>query len=236
MTDDNRCLIWGENHKAAVNPNHLKRESYVNDSARAGGGYNIDNYAIERVKRLSPIQKARLTTWLIEQRSHGNTYPWVTVDIINYTNSKRPLPVHERADRLLRYIRDHTGPEGTPYKLGDVRGLRDPIDAALAWSESTSMDEVNYLMKYLDEKRWVEAAPFAGGAYHSVIMTVDGYARIEEQLVNVDLAQAFVAMWFDDKMTDAYEKGIEPAIREAGYTPLKESTKKNISIRSTMKS
>ena len=38
---------------------------------------------------------------------------------------------------------------------------------------------------------------------------------------SVDSAQAFVAMWFDDEMNDAYEKGIKPAIEQSGYTPMR---------------
>ena len=37
----------------------------------------------------------------------------------------------------------------------------------------------------------------------------------------VNSEQAFVAMWFDESVDEAYEKGIEPAIRDAGYRPLR---------------
>lgn len=37
----------------------------------------------------------------------------------------------------------------------------------------------------------------------------------------VNSEQTFVAMWFDESVDEAYEEGIEPAIREAGYKPLR---------------
>ena len=45
-----------------------------------------------------------------------------------------------------------------------------------------------------------------------------GYARLAElDSMNSDSKQAFVAMWFDDTMKDAYDQGISPAIEDAGY-------------------
>ena len=49
---------------------------------------------------------------------------------------------------------------------------------------------------------------------------MDGYNRIAEAESNVDSAQAFVAMWFDPQMDEAYDKGIKPGIEDAGYKPL----------------
>ena len=34
-------------------------------------------------------------------------------------------------------------------------------------------------------------------------------------------SQAFVAMWFDASMDDAWENGFHPALEEAGYDPLR---------------
>ena len=48
-------------------------------------------------------------------------------------------------------------------------------------------------------------------------MTVDGHNQIFEQHSNLDIAQAFVAMWFDDSMDEVYEKGILPAIEKCGF-------------------
>ena len=53
-----------------------------------------------------------------------------------------------------------------------------------------------------------------------------GHERVahdEESLVR----DAFVAMWFDQQMNDAYKKGIEPGIRDAGFVPIRIDEKKD---------
>jgi nucleoside 2-deoxyribosyltransferase len=47
--------------------------------------------------------------------------------------------------------------------------------------------------------------------------------EIEENLQKTEAGnkRAFVAMWFDSTMKDFYEKGIKPAVEEAGYTAVR---------------
>lgn len=50
------------------------------------------------------------------------------------------------------------------------------------------------------------------------ILTLRSWVIIENlQNSAIDSKQAFVAMWFDSTMKDFYEKGIKPAVEEAGY-------------------
>ena len=62
----------------------------------------------------------------------------------------------------------------------------------------------------------------------TVKVTVDGRSHIEEEKVNVDSAQGFIAMWFDDSMKAASRDGIEPAIVDAGYSPMRIDAKLDI--------
>jgi hypothetical protein len=53
-------------------------------------------------------------------------------------------------------------------------------------------------------------------------VTIEGYKRLSEiQKSGRRSAQAFVAMWFDPSMASIYDKAIAPAIRDAGYMPLR---------------
>ncbi len=52
-------------------------------------------------------------------------------------------------------------------------------------------------------------------------LTLKGLNRLETGGMALVSNTAFVAMWFHDKVSDAYNKGIEPAIREAGYEPMR---------------
>ena len=166
------------------------------------------------VKNMPDGEKAKLTTWLIDQRLQGDAQPLVTEERINHAKSKPALPVHERADRLLRLIAEASKPVGTMVQVDSS----DP--SALAWSESIEDSEVFYLASYLEEKNCLKGR-FSIDCSFSGVVTVDGFSLIADQATNVDLAQAFVAMWFDSSMDDAYYQGIEPAIREAGYKALR---------------
>ena len=58
--------------------------------------------------------------------------------------------------------------------------------------------------------------------YDAVNVTHKGYARYEElQRKSVDSSLAFVAMWFDSSMDAVYNEAIAPAIRDAGYDPVR---------------
>ena len=59
-------------------------------------------------------------------------------------------------------------------------------------------------------------------------VTVDGHSRIEELKVNADSTQAFVAMWFDDSMNEAFKQGMELAVSQAGYRPMRIDRKEHI--------
>ena len=93
----------------------------------------------------------------------------------------------------------------------------------MAWSESTTLSEVNSLLEYLIHKNWISSI----GQNHYVV-TVDGHGHIADLRTNVDSSQAFVAMWFDASMTEAYEKAIKLAIKESGYEPLRIDRKPDV--------
>ena len=208
------CPIWGEELSAPVRRYPREGITYVLNSPRAGGAYYLLGDANREVGKLPDEQKAILTTWLIDQRQQGADWPGVTEGVLEHIKTKTPLPVHERADRLLRFIADQSKPIGTRVQVNSGE------PEALAWSESASLIEVDYLLRYLIEKDWLAGNLYVNSSFSGEV-TVDGFGHIAEQATNVDLAQAFVAMWFDPSMDEAYRLGIEPAISEAGYKALR---------------
>ncbi len=210
------CPIWGKDYKAEGFYSQSDKLCKVDDSPRAGGGYQVSGVTVVAVvKNMTDGEKAKLTTWLIDQRLQGEAQPLITEEIIDYAKSKAALPVHERADRLLRFIAEQSKPIGIRVKSDSSNH-----SGALAWSEAVSNIEISYLMSYLEESNWLKGNVLPDGSF-SVEVTVDGFSHIGEQATNVDLAQVFVAMWFDTSMEEAYYRGIEPAIREAGYKALR---------------
>ncbi len=234
MANGNICLIWGNGYEARVGGRTRGSSDMiyeVHHSPRAGGNYAITQDAQFKLPEgwLDDSEKARLTTWLIDQRNMGVRYPLVSEDIFEEVRSRPPLPIHERANRLLRFIAEQTKTIGTAYNTSNEN------PAAYAWSESIGKSEIQYLIHYLFKAKALEI-PI--GAFpplvdtteipYEVMVSVEGHSQIELQGTNTDSTQAFVAMWFHDSTNDAYEKGIVPAIREAGYKPLRVDRKEHI--------
>ena len=215
------CQIWGSSYPATVYINEDPSYARV-DSIRTAGRYKFAGDAKLYINELDDRAKARLTTWLVDQRTHGDELPEVTEAVINHIKTKPSLEVYERADRLLRFVAESID------TLGDhVTVSSEDCDAACAWSESIEWKEVFYLLSYLKAKGWLDTGIFQDNMFKGW-PTVDGYNRIGERRANVDASQTFVAMWFDDSMNEASENGIEPAIREAGYIPLRIDRKEHV--------
>ncbi len=215
------CLIWPEySARIMQSSNFVLTDIY--DSPRAGGLYEAGVVTKFLIEQLNEGQKAIMTTYFIEQHAQGVTVPKITEGLIEYVKTRQPLSVHERADRLLRFIANQTKSVGTPYLVK----ADDP--ATHAWSESTDNGEIGFLVDYLLQKEYLDSRSDVGvrrfGDYvipASVRVTVEGHSHIAVQETNMRGDQAFVAMWFNAAMTDVYDQGIEPAIRDAGYEPFR---------------
>ena len=215
------CRIWGETYEATGFVKHDPSVAVVENSDRAGGGYVIGGSVRPWIKELNDQEKARLTTWLIDQRSRENEQPEITKDVVQYVRNHRPLPVHERAERLLRFIVDQLK------TVSDALEIHEQTFAAYAYSESTDFDDISYFLSYLNDLGWIDLRGSSFGS-RRVTVTVAGYSRIEEQTTNVDSSQAFVAMWFHESTVDAFEDGVEPAIEQAGYKALRIDRKEHV--------
>ena len=226
----NTCQIWGSDHPVEGWHNPVDHTFHIDSSPRTGGGYLIpDLVETWAVEDMSPEEKARLTTWLIDQRSQGEERPLITKGTIEYVKAKSPLPVHERADRLLRLLADQTTLLGTTFDI------RKDLGAVYAWSESIRREEIGYLVDYLVKMEWVDSIPRVTtvrcGDYQIPALlrvTVGGRGRISELKANVDSSQVFVAMWFSEEMTACFEKGIRPAVEAAGFRAMRIDQKEHI--------
>ncbi|MEO8313789.1 MAG: hypothetical protein ABI645_03245 [Pseudomonadota bacterium] len=228
MSTDNICAIWGTPANALRSSDYGDKR--VMDSPRAGGKYLVTGTAASMLANRSETDKVRLTSWLIEQRRLGLECPEVTSNILKDIEHQRQASVHERADALLRYL------AGKSNLLGTVVTFRVPIEPKsaatvhemMAWTTSRQDSEIVTLAEYCHTQEWIEhRAPrnqtlAERGQLHELMLRPPGYARLGVlDAIGTVSQQAFVAMWFDESMTDAYEKGIAPAIRDAGYTPLR---------------
>lgn len=224
------CPIWGSRFKATGNYDPENDTYYVEDSGRAFAGYRIKRFLLEEfVKPMSDDRKALLTTWLIDQFNRGNYQPEITIGVLAGLRRKQPLSVQARADRLLTLL----SLAAKTQKLGSYSRIPFNWYTGFAWSESTDHDDVQYLVEYLGKMGWLESDPL-GPQVAPVAdwrVSVEGHARADElqRAGNItESAQCFIAMWFHESMNDALERGIEPAIEEAGYEPFRIDRKEHI--------
>lgn len=234
----NRCPIWPgyqtEHVAESLSPEDI---AYVVSSARAWCDYSINAEARSLLsgedKRINDRVRARLTTFLVDIRSSGDAFPLVTPELIERAILASPMAVQTRADRLLMFIGRRCNTINKVFSMGDKdpaygeQGgtVVHPIASkfpnhygALAWTESTSDGELEYVWDYLaDETKWIKPAvnPF------SCIITPAGHARIAELSTRTDSAQAFVAMWLDKSIKHIYKDAIAPAVAAAGYDHLR---------------
>ena len=97
-------------------------------------------------------------------------------------------------------------------------------------SETLGNDEVYFLTDYLAAQGWIiKGREIRSGATiwdatngtYLCSVTVPGYQQVEQMQAAKQTSQCFVAMWFDRSMDEAYDYGIEPAVEQAGYTPMR---------------
>lgn len=215
------CPIWGKEYYAKGSRYPRERVIEVTDSLRAGGAFKLDYEVAYRLESFKQESKLLLTSWLVEQWIRGDKMPDVTAAKLESIRNRRSLQPHERADNLLRFLARKTRRVGDFMKIpsrstSQHNVLADPdCWRAMAWSESTSIEEVDYFLNYLTDKQWTRSN------YPAHTVTVEGHSHIADLQVNVDSSQAFVAMWFSEEMSEAYDRGIEPAVKEAGYSSLR---------------
>ena len=165
-------------------------------------------YAREKALRgLGPLN-------LVQEINDGNReLPNVTT-VERVLERMRPIfaNVAERMDRALLNI-GRMSPD-----LG--KGVWMVRDATVYAQSNTSR---RFIMQALIDRGWLtivrenDVAP-------CVQLTSEGWSHVgelERASGGLDSTQAFVAVWFDPQVGDAYENGIEPAVKEAGYEPVR---------------
>ena len=213
------CPIWGEDFSATVSPSDRYLMDYV-DSPRAGGQFKLYHNTRWMINELSPKKKAQLTTWIIDQHLRGVNEPEITADIVKDVINEASPSFRIRAERVLSFINDQISTtRQTFFSLYNVS------PCIYAWSESIAEHEVGQIITYLiDNKLLTHSDRVAmidlGGFKVPKVVRVSGEGQIQldDLRASVDSAQAFVAMWIDDSMREAYEEGIRPAIAKAGYS------------------
>lgn len=242
MSNDQICPIWGTPAEIISHPSQCNGGGgYDVISPRAGGKYWIAGIVLDNLGNSDIQTKVNLTNWIVEQNNLG-TIPKIQIETLQKLNNQPKTSLLERQDRILRFLEkksEHIS-EIHEFDLADGeilihQGISlnsvDPKSFELmAWSCSYKHSELEYLLAYLIELEYIVVQDLSaiGGGY-SCRIEPKGYARLTElDGANLESSQVFIAMWFDDSMKNAYEKGIEPAIYDSGYKPMLINQKQHI--------
>jgi hypothetical protein len=143
--------------------------------------------------------------------------------------------VVEKANRLLKVLVDKSDYFGFKVTIDktDVfynnQQTADRIPSLLligaAWALHN--EELTHLLRYLEEEQLISQR--INSPYVSVIVSAKGFAHIDRlKYAESKSMQGFCAMWFDDSVSNLWEKAIEPAIGNAGYQPLRIDKKEHV--------
>jgi len=143
-----RCTVW---NTVASDQSGRGRDEFLLDSPRAGGSYFISRTAAAMLGSRDERVKASLTAWPVDRSRMGMRCREVMSSSIEAEAHYRDLIVHHRVDRLLGFITEQTPRIGAVFSLTSQR----ITCAAMAWSESTDMEEVRSLPNRIVKHGWL---------------------------------------------------------------------------------
>ena len=218
------CAIWQTPAKRKP-AQTLPFTSWI-DSPRTGGEYLIDDDWVDFAQGHGERCKARLTSWLVDQRRLGNRCPEVTREKIEAARNAQDMRVSQRVDRVLQFLEARTRTPGEAVTIDpnpDVESHHAKVTVyyqLLAHSESIGWNDLKYLLDHLAERRMVRKLISSRHEY-PYLLEVRGFERLDElKKVGPASDRVFIAMWFDDSL-DAASESIKDAIEAAGYQAIR---------------
>lgn len=135
-----------------------------------------------------------------------------TYNIQAIIDSQMPS-VSERANLLLKRVNAHTTYLGQKVNILDGGFLR--------YTFSNVDSDLIFLSEFLESEELVKK--FVSPGSFSLALTPKGFSITEKNtgINNTEGKSAFVAMWFDKQLKDAFELGIREAIQSAGYSAIR---------------
>ncbi|MGC3989608.1 MAG: hypothetical protein QM796_08020 [Chthoniobacteraceae bacterium] len=192
------------------------------------------------LEHLSAEQIANASNYVFENQ--GLTLVGESISFLLTISSRT---VAEKAERMLRFIGQNAPPgrsllpgvwqsNGQMEILNKIAEQPFPVDKAsenacenefpyLAASGAIDQDEAYYLVFiYLLELGFLKSEDAQG----TVIVTPLGWKEIQTRQLSEGTI-AFVAMWFDPQLTEAWKGPITRGVRKAGYEPFRVDQKEH---------
>jgi hypothetical protein len=169
--------------------------------------YNRDE-GLPKVR--SPDDMVRLSGWVREQNATGVAPVRITPETWHRVARMRLPGLRERASRALAYLaRD-------PFNASFPRAtaVQDPELQGRSYSKGER--DVSQLIEILMDQGFLRVSGAAA------VLTVKGLLEAEaQQAPGSNSPNGFVAMSFDPSLRDVWTNGFDPAIRAAGFHPVR---------------
>jgi hypothetical protein len=217
------CSIEGA--KLTSHPTH---DAYSIKCAQCGP-FTIARRAQVNIDGIDDSARWKISAWLVE-----NAPPIFSESDIDAALGSPTPTLHKRADRMLRWIRTKFPPSRVfeMNDLGHTIYSDEPIGGALGslvasplvpvgWNRD--LDEMSFMVIevlhkemgfLLSQNKWQFQISPKG------LLHLEGRAGEQSSV-------GFCAMWFNDEVKPIWTQVIEPAVRSAGYEPLRIDSKQH---------
>ena len=218
--NEGTCPIWTGSSAGTVQTGDVADPKRF-WSPRAGGVFEIPGGTLMPDMKIPDEEtRKKVSSWIWERNAafeelsakEDGQMPELTPALIEEIGKRRPLPVETRIDRALRVI--GRPPKGLSMSATPVTAAHERFMAATECGDTT---EMAWLLDQLAETGLLTS----GVGASRYVLSLKGLDRLETGGEAVVSRTAFVAMWFNDEVNDAYDAGIDPAIRDAGYEPVR---------------
>ena len=214
------CPIWGTPATVVGSS-----DARVN-SPRAGGEYRIAGTAHVMIEHWTAVEKAKLTTWLVDQRRFGDACPLITSYVLANVQNSSSLRFSEKKRRLFLWLSSRNAKAHHDVAYAGVMKpqVTQTHNELAAWMGCEEDKEVGAIINLLASDGLFERRDVG-----RVRLSSRGFDYLESiETGGAATDQAFVAMWFTPELDSAYEQAIAPAILDAGYRPLRIDQKETI--------
>ena len=229
------CPIWQEECLVECPSNEEGLKGGVCNCLRAGGIFECAN-TMSLFPRLNDEEKILTSGWIAHENFIGESIPLVDEITLQRVIS-RPMPaVSERLNLALKWLIVQSGVRFGIRPLdysegGESFGVRIARLMAFAYCH---IDDWTGVLSSLEQEGLIKMSsktyqlPLEGEGttvtrknYERLLVTPKGFAHHAESGKIIDSSRVFVAMWFGEEMNGVYDEAMAPAIRAAGYEPVR---------------
>lgn len=156
-------------------------------------------------------------SWVIGQHLLGVLCPIINMAVVEQLENADSPTFNERLKRLFHLVRLRDFQPSDYFRISGIvdDAYRLQIQTLCEWLDL----EDGHISGFFQLTEQLGLTRHANNYVH---LTAKGFERVDElRSSNKESKQGFIAMWFEPSLRVACDRGIEPAIRAAGYDPMR---------------